>query len=95
MRDEEIQRARQYLIGTHAIAQQSGAAVLVGLVIAGCNSSEDRLRDEVKESVAAIREADAVGDAFASAVREHSAGGSARPTATWVGSAERRTYRVK
>lgn len=29
------------------------AAVLVGLVIAGCNSSEDRLRDEVKESVAA------------------------------------------
>lgn len=32
VRDEEIERARRYLVGTHAIAQQSGASVLSGLI---------------------------------------------------------------
>jgi zinc protease len=32
VRDDEIERARQYLVGTHAIAQQSGATVLSDLI---------------------------------------------------------------
>jgi zinc protease len=32
VREDEIERARQYLVGTHAIAQQSGASVLSDLI---------------------------------------------------------------
>ncbi|WP_411281272.1 M16 family metallopeptidase [Gemmatimonas sp.] len=53
--DEEMERARRYLIGTHAIAQQSGGGVLGELVDAWLFGEGLHERHEVVDRLAAVQ----------------------------------------
>jgi zinc protease len=64
--DEEIERARRYLIGTHAIAQQSGGNVLGELVDAWLFGEGLHERHEVVDRLAAVKGADVLRMARAS-----------------------------
>ena len=64
--DEEMERARRYLIGTHAIAQQSGASVLGDLVDAWLFGEGLHERHEVVDRLAAVQGADVLRMARAS-----------------------------
>jgi len=55
---DELERARRYLIGTHAIAQQSGASVLGELVDAWLFGSGLSERREYASQIAAVRDED-------------------------------------
>jgi zinc protease len=55
---EELERAQRYLIGTHAIAQQSGAAVLSDLVDAWMFGEGLHERHEVSSRLASVTAAD-------------------------------------
>ena len=47
--DEEVERARRYIIGSHAISQQSGASVMADIVDAWMFGSLHELDDYVKQ----------------------------------------------
>jgi zinc protease len=64
--DEEMERARRYLIGSHAIAQQSGSQVLGELVDAWLFGEGLQERHDVVGRLAAVRGADVVRMARAS-----------------------------
>ncbi len=55
---EELERARRYLIGTHAISQQSGSSVLGDLVDAWLFGEGLHELQEVESSIAAVTDAD-------------------------------------
>ncbi len=64
--DDEMERARRYLIGTHAIAQQSGGSVLGELVDAWLFGDGLQERHEVVTRLAAVQGADVLRMARAS-----------------------------
>ena len=64
--DEEMERARRYLIGTHAIAQQSGGSVLGDMVDAWLFGEGLHERHEVVGRLAAVQGADVLRMARAS-----------------------------
>ena len=64
--DEEMERARRYLIGTHAIAQQSGSSVLGDMVDAWLFGEGLHERHDVVDRLAAVRGADVLRMARAS-----------------------------
>jgi zinc protease len=64
--DEEMERARRYLIGSHAIAQQSGSQVLGELVDAWLFGEGLQERHDVVDRLAAVQGADVVRMARAS-----------------------------
>ncbi|QJR34216.1 M16 family metallopeptidase [Gemmatimonas groenlandica] len=64
--DDEMERARRYLIGTHAIAQQSGGSVLGDLVDAWLFGEGLHERHEVVDRLAAVQGADVLRMARAS-----------------------------
>jgi len=55
---EELERARRYLIGTHAIAQQSGSSVLGDLVDAWLFGEGLHELEQVEANIAAVTHAD-------------------------------------
>jgi zinc protease len=55
---DEVERARRYLVGTHAIAQQSGSAVLGDLVDAWLFGEGLHERHEVEAKLTAVSAAD-------------------------------------
>jgi zinc protease len=64
--DEEMERARRYLIGTHVIAQQSGGSVLGEMVDAWLFGEGLHERHEVVDRLAAVQGADVLRMARAS-----------------------------
>jgi zinc protease len=64
--DEEMERARRYLIGTHAIAQQSGSSVLGDMADAWLFGEGLHERHDVVDRLAAVRGADVLRMARAS-----------------------------
>ncbi len=56
--DEELDRARAYLIGTHAMSQQSGASILADVVDAWCFGGGLQELDEFNDHVSRVTTAD-------------------------------------